>query len=340
LRVVPDVISNLLGRDPFGWFQGRGRAPLTAGEPRNLATRDFDIQVKPLPPVPGGRQFSGAVGTCELGCSISADSAGVGDPVSVTWTVSGIGRKDLVDAPEIQWPEGLETYPPTTELKTSTRNDVVRETKTFTIAVVPRREGKVVIPSPELTYFNPETGRYATAKGRALTLTVGPPRAGITLAAPTQTISAAASTIRYLKGAPDEWQRRRAGNSKLLFAWKRRSEAPDQRARGVRMREIKRARKRLARLPGTMDQTRLAQEVAAAFRQFLMARFGLSAGDLLDRQWTERLVGNHCSQEDVSEALAVLQWTDRERFGGGGDPRAMTPQRVLALMQRLDRCAA
>ena len=47
---------------------------------------------------------------------------------------------------------------------------------------------------------------------------------------------------------------------------------------------MKRARKRLAGLSGGADAAQVAQEVAAAFRQFLIARFDLSAGDLLDHQ--------------------------------------------------------
>jgi hypothetical protein len=353
LRVVPDVLSSLMGRDPFGWF-GRSGSPLTSGEPRNLATKSIEVYVKPLPPVPRGRTFSGAVGTCDLATSIDEDSVGVGDPVTITWVISGQGRKDHVDAPRVEWPNGLETFPPTTAVETSTRNDVVSETKTFTIAVVPRHEGTIKIPAPELTFFDPELEQFKTIHGRQFSLRVGPPRAGVAVVAPTQTISAASSTIRYLKPPPTEWrqsgQSRRALWFSLLqlvppvvvvaaYAWRRRNEAPEQRARGARTRAIRQARKRLAYARAVGDPRLIAQEVTGAFREFLAARFELSTGELLDTEWVTRLKANGCSERDADDALRLLQSADRARFGGGAHENGMSPETAMMLMERLDKCA-
>jgi len=353
LRVVPDVFSGLLGRDPFGMFSRPG-SQLTSGEPRNLATRPISIFVKPLPPVPRGKIFSGAVGVCKLASSISTDSVGVGDPVTITWTVSGEGRKDLVDAPRIDWPADLETYPPTTDLQRSTTNDVVSETKTFSIAVVPRKQGAITIPAPQLTYFDPDAAAYKTAQGRSLTLRVGPPRAGLTTASPTQTISASSSTIRYLKPAPEEWRQFGVGHREtwfvliqltpplvvgVLFLWRRRREAPEQRARGARQKAVRKARARLAQARRITDTLPLAQEITAAFREYLAARFSLTSGDLLESDWPQRLRAVGASEEDARKAVEILQWTDRARFGGGHAGESISADTVLALMERLDKCA-
>lgn len=353
LRVVPDVFSNLLNRDPFGWFQGRGNSPLTAGEARNLATNALVLEVLPLPRLPGGLEFSGAVGSCQLGCKISADSAGVGDPVTITWTITGIGRKDLVDAPRIEWPEGLEIFPATTVLKTSTRNDIVRETKTFSIAVVPRKEGTIKIPSPRLVYFNPRSRAYETAVGKELTLKVGPPRPGLARLTPTQIIPAANSNIRYLKSQPARWSLISSGRSAwtfvalqsvapvlvmVLYGLKRRSEAPAQRARGARIRLMKQARKRIESLPASGDSLDRAQGISEAFRQYLMASFGLAPGELLDTQWMKMLADSGCDEADIKEAAEILRWTDMTRFGGGA-PTDIKSDRVLTLLGRFDQCA-
>lgn len=353
LRVVPDVFSNLLNRDPFGWFQGRGNTPLTAGEARNLATRAVILEVLPLPNLPGGLEFSGAVGTCQLGCRISADSAGLGDPVTITWTITGIGRKDLVDAPRIEWPEGLETFPATTVLKTSTRNDVVRETKTFSIAVVPRKEGTIKIPSPRLVYFNPRSRSYETAVGKELTLKVGPPRPGLSRVSSTLIISAANSNIRYLKSQPARWSVTSSGQSTwsfvalqfvapvlvmVLYGWKRRSEAPAWRARVARTRLMKQSRKRIASLPVNGNVLDRAEGISEAFRQYLAASFGLTSGQLLDRQWMQHLADLGCDKADIKEASEILRWTDMTRFGGGA-PTDVSSERVLVLLGRLDQCA-
>lgn len=352
LRVVPDVISNLLGRDPFSVFRGGGQRPLTEGEPRDLATEALTVTVLPLPPPPAGRRFSGAVGECALAADISSHAVGLGDPVTITWTVSGVGRKDVVDAPVVEWPEGLEHYPPTTNLQTSTRNDVVSETKVFSTALVARREGEIRIPAPELTYFNPKSRRYETARGRELTLKVGPPRAGMATLAPTTTIPASASTIRYIKNAPGEWRVGLGSLGTLWFVllqvlppalvlagwtWRRRMETPEARLRGARQRDIRAARKRVSAVSGA-DGVAAAREISSAFRQYLVARFELPPGDLLDQEWRSALERRGCADHDLLEIKSVLEWTDRARFGGGMD-RSITPEAVLGLMNRLDRCA-
>lgn len=352
LRVVPDLISNLLGRDPFSIFRGQGGRPLTEGEPRDLATSAQRIYVRALPPPPAGKRFSGAVGECVLASELSSHSISQGDPVTLTLTVSGKGRKDVVDAPVIAWPEGLETYPPTTNLQSSVRNDVVTETKVFSVALVARRQGRIVIPAPELTYFNPATRRYETARARELTLEVGPPRAGVAAVLPSSTISAASSTIRYLKPTPTEWAQGTGAPGTLFvvlqvappvlvlagFIWRRQRETPEARQRGVRDKEIKAARRRVGAMSAA-DGLSAAREISTAFRQYLVARFALPPGELLDREWEDTLTRKGCADHELQEIRQVLDWADRARFGGGID-RSVTPDMVLNLMQRLDKCAA
>ncbi len=352
LRVVPDLISNLLGRDPFSIFRGQGGRPLTEGEPKDLATEALRIHVRPLPSPPAGKSFSGAVGECSLASDLSSHSMSLGDPVTLTLTVSGKGRKDVVDAPVIRWPEGIETYPPTTNIQSTVRNDIVAETKVFSIALVARRQGRVVIPAPELTYFNPASRRYETARARELTLEVGPPRAGFAVATPTATISPASSTIRYLKPSPSEWEPGPQAPGTLFvvlqvappvfvvagWIWRRQRETPQARLRGAREREIKTARRRVSAMSAA-DGLTAAREISTAFRQYLVARFALPPGELLDAEWQDSLATKGCEDHELREIRQVLEWADRARFGGGVD-RTVTPEMVLNLMQRLDKCAA
>jgi hypothetical protein len=123
------------------------------------------------------------------------------------------------------------------------------------------------------------------------------------------------------------------------YMWRRRHEAPEQRARGARARAIKHARKRLAYARAVGDPRTIGQEVTAAFREFLAARFELSTGELLDTDWVNRLKANGCSERDADDALRLLRAADRARFGGGAHENGMTPETAMMLMERLDKCA-
>ena len=79
-----------------------------------------------------------------------------------------------------------------------------------------------------------------------------------------------------------------------------------------------------------------AREISAAFRQYLVARFELPPGELLDQEWQRTLERKGCADHDLRQIQGVLEWADRARFGGGVD-RQVTPEAVLGLMNRLDR---
>jgi hypothetical protein len=114
-------------------------------------------------------------------------------------------------------------------------------------------------------------------------------------------------------------------------------EAPDIRSRGARLREQKVARKRVGAVSES-DGTAAAREISAAFRQYLMARFQLPPGDLLDASWQDQLRSQGCADHDLKEIRGILEWADRARFGGGANG-SMSPEAVLNLMDRLDKCA-
>ena len=196
--------------------------------------------------------------------------------------------------------------------------------------------------------------KLMTAVGKALTLKVGPPRPGLARVTPTQMITATNSNIRYLKSQPAQWSVISSGQSAssflalqlvapvlvmVLYGWKRRSEAPAQRAREARARQMKQARKRISSLPVTGDSLARAQGISEAFKQYLMASFGLAHSDLLDRQWMNNLASLGCDEADIKEAAEILRWTDMTRFGGGA-PTDVSSERVLTLLGRLDQCAA
>ncbi len=144
------------------------------------------LEVKPLP-TGAPSTFDGAVGNFSLAADANPKQAQVGDPITVTATVSGRGNFDRVTAPTLADTKGWHSYPPSSKFKQD--DDVgISGSKTFDIILSPN-ERKDSIPSIEFTYFDPVLEKYVTKKSDAIPIHVE----GEALPAASATPSAAAS---------------------------------------------------------------------------------------------------------------------------------------------------
>ncbi|MBA2433933.1 MAG: protein BatD [Chthoniobacterales bacterium] len=120
------------------------------------------IEVKPLPPN-APATFAGAVGNFSLATDVKPKTAQVGDPLTVTATISGRGNFDRVTAPTLEETRGWHTYPPGSNFKADDEIGV-SGTKTFEMVVTPN-EPKKAVPPLVFTFFNPLKEQYVTLKG-------------------------------------------------------------------------------------------------------------------------------------------------------------------------------
>ena len=110
------------------------------------------IEVKPLPPN-APATFAGAVGNFSLTTDVKPKNAQVGDPLTVTATISGRGNFDRVTAPTLEDDRGWHTYPPGSNFKADDEIGI-SGTKTFEMVLTPN-EPKKAVPPLVFTYFNP-----------------------------------------------------------------------------------------------------------------------------------------------------------------------------------------
>ncbi|CAN5486714.1 hypothetical protein BH18VER2_BH18VER2_10180 [soil metagenome] len=127
------------------------------------------IEVKPLPPN-APATFAGAVGNFSLATDVKPKTAQVGDPLTVTATISGRGNFDRVTAPTLEETRGWHTYPPGSNFKADDEIGV-SGTKTFEMVVTPN-EPKKAVPPLVFTFFNPLKEQYVTLKGDKLPVVV------------------------------------------------------------------------------------------------------------------------------------------------------------------------
>jgi hypothetical protein len=146
-----DPFSDPFFSNPFSQF-GERREVEIKSEP-------VALEVKPLPPN-APASFSGAIGNFTMTSEAKPKTVQVGDPITVTNTISGRGNFDRVNAPIIEDERGWHKYPPSSKFK---QDDEVglSGTKTFEMVLSPN-EKKQGLPLLAFSYFDPVKEQYVT----------------------------------------------------------------------------------------------------------------------------------------------------------------------------------
>jgi BatD DUF11 like domain len=152
------------------------------GERREVQIKSDPVafEVKPLPPN-APPSFSGAIGNFTMTTDAKPKNVQVGDPITVTTTISGRGNFDRVNAPMIEDERGWHKYPPSSKFKQD--DDVgLSGTKTFETVLSPN-EKKQMLPLLAFSYFDPAKEQYMTLRSEPIAIAV---QGG---AAPTQNVA-------------------------------------------------------------------------------------------------------------------------------------------------------
>ena len=97
-------------------------------------------------------------------------SVQVGDPITVTTTISGRGNFDRVNAPLLEDERGWHKYPPSSKFKQDDEVGI-SGTKTFEMVVSPN-EKKQTLPVLAFSYFDPAKDQYLTLRSEPMAITV------------------------------------------------------------------------------------------------------------------------------------------------------------------------
>ena len=127
------------------------------------------LEVKSLPPnAPSG--FSGAVGNFTMTTNAKPKTVQVGDPITVTSTITGRGNFDRVSAPLVENESGWHKYPPSS--KFTQDDDVgISGSKTFETVLSPN-EKKHDLPLFVFSYFDPVKESYVTLRSDLIPIIV------------------------------------------------------------------------------------------------------------------------------------------------------------------------
>src|SRR5205807_1485173 len=127
------------------------------------------FEVQPLPPR-APPNFSGGVGTFAMTTEAKPKRVQVGDPITVTSTVSGRGNFDRVNAPALEDDHGWHKYPSSSKFKQDDEVGI-SGAKTFETVISPN-EKKQALPPLVFSYFDPVKENYVTLRSDAMPITV------------------------------------------------------------------------------------------------------------------------------------------------------------------------
>ena len=135
-------------------------------EPRrlNLTAQGGALTILPFPTEGKPGDFSGAVGDFRIAVTVKPREVGVGDPVTVTTTISGEGAMETVACPAAGEPGGLKGYKPqASRMKGETVCEQI---------LTPADESIRQIPPVAFSFFDPRRGVYRTVRQGPFPLTV------------------------------------------------------------------------------------------------------------------------------------------------------------------------
>lgn len=168
--------------DPF--MDNFFRDPLfTPSTPQEIKFKSEPVmlEVKSLP-TGAPPDFGGAVGNFILSNEAKPKTAQVGDPFTVTATITGRGNFDRVTAPAFEDEHGWHKYPPSADFKQD--DDIgISGTKKFE-TVLSANERKDRIPAQLFTYFDPAKEQYVTLRTEPIPVKVEGGAAPSTTTAP------------------------------------------------------------------------------------------------------------------------------------------------------------
>ena len=130
------------------------------------------VHVKPLPDKDVPANFKGAVGEFSVEAKVDKQELTTDDAGNLQITISGSGNIQLVNAPVISWPDGIEGFEARMKENLDKSAVPMSGRKVFTYPFTLSKAGNLIIPSITFSWFDPGKAVYKTVNTKPITLQV------------------------------------------------------------------------------------------------------------------------------------------------------------------------
>lgn len=167
---------------------------------KKLVSRAVNVKVSALPEG-APASFGGGVGKFNISAKMSKDSLKMHEAASLIVSVSGKGNISLIQTPKVKLPAEMEAYD--TKISDKVSKGGYSGTKTYEFPFIPRSYGDYVINPITYSYYDVETGKYATIQTDSIKFNVAraddSDDAGVIVSAPIKSdVKSLADDIRYI----------------------------------------------------------------------------------------------------------------------------------------------
>lgn len=165
-KLLRDFFNDPFFNDPFFSNPFSQLRTTYRDEERTLRSNKINLRVLELPSKNRTVSFTGQVGQYSMDVVIDKNRLLVDEAFRLQVKISGNGNLNLLEPPQIEFPEQFEVFEPETQSNMRTTADGLAGEKIFTWTIIPRAGGKYIIPPIEFTYFDPRKADYVPIRSQ------------------------------------------------------------------------------------------------------------------------------------------------------------------------------
>ena len=299
---------------------------------------------------PPPMDFTGAVGRFEIESWVDTPNVKVNEAVTFKVRLKGTGNLNQFNMSDIPFPQNMEVFPPTSSFKRDEFRDELTGDQNLEYILIPRSAGNFRLNPVTLTYFNPNTERFVTARSKPVLINVNPgdKREIASTRFNREDVALLGEDIRYIRTAPPKWRSR--GNQSIpIWVWSTYiiatalfifpgifTKMKDNRISTTDIRKSRGALKvALKDLSQTVDDP-FAHTASVMYRYFQSKLF--LSSENLDPLAIEMELSGKISPVLIIETVSIAKLCDAGRFGPDAAESEDTLQSQAAeLLKKIDR---
>lgn len=315
-------------------------------EKMTLKSNSITLNVKALPTAGKPANFSGLVGTFTMKSSLTKNELPSNDATNLLITISGKGNLQLIENPNITFPNDFDVTEPTINDKIQTGGSSVSGSRTFEYVIIPRVAGKFTIPAYEFTYFDLATHTYKTLTTESYDLTIskGDNEESVSNSSYQKDIQILDKDIHFIKTKNATCQLKRApffGTPLYFFflflplllfvialiVWRKHIQSREnvaqlrnKRANKVALKRLKKAKQLLS----TNSEEEFYIEISRALWGYMSDKFHIPMADLSMDTVRNRLSEKGVSETDIEQFISTLDECEFARFAPGDSKELMS----------------